>query len=148
MSRSVRIGTCSKLVTWRISFSENRCPPSDQVRGQAFPGYALAAAAVSQHVEATGRLRLAEFLGLLVPGARLAHVGLDPANAEAREHARIIGCAERERCDGVAGLRRPLEDEARGDEVAGGDELLALLDQQVDLGLAKLADRGRRRRLL
>src|SRR5262245_27085673 len=42
MSRSVGIGTCCNLLEWRISFSENRCPPSDQVRGQAFPGYALA----------------------------------------------------------------------------------------------------------
>src|SRR6266545_497261 len=94
----------------------------------------LATAAIGEHIEAACRLRLAELLGLLVPSHGLGHVGIDAAHAEAREHARIIGCAQRERRDGVARFGGPLEDETRGDEVAGRDELLTLLDEKVDLG--------------
>ena len=50
----------------------------------------LAPAAVGEHVEAARRLRVAELLGLLVPGPCLAHVGLDAAYAETGEHARIV----------------------------------------------------------
>src|SRR5262245_32687204 len=30
-----------RFLSGALSLSENRCPPRDQVRGQAFPGYAL-----------------------------------------------------------------------------------------------------------
>jgi hypothetical protein len=37
---------------WRISLSANRCPPSDQVRGQASPGYALGGAGLGFRLSA------------------------------------------------------------------------------------------------
>src|SRR3979409_2658426 len=57
---------------------------------------------IGQHAEPLGCLGRAEALGLLVPAARLLHVGDHAHYAELGEHAGIVGRAERHGRIGIA----------------------------------------------
>src|SRR5262245_30839782 len=79
------------------------------------------------------RARPTKFLGLLIPGSRLAHVGVDIAHAQPREHDGIIGGAQRKRGSRTTCFSGALEDKPGGSEVARCDELLPLFDKSVHL---------------
>src|ERR1700688_1466201 len=69
----------------------------------------LVPSTIGENLQPTRRLGRAELSGLLVPAARLVDVRADAAHAELCKHARIIGCAQRQRSVGIAGFRRTPE---------------------------------------
>src|ERR1700736_5474983 len=60
--------------------------------------------AVRQHFDAARRIGGPEFLGLLVPAARLRDIGPHAAHADLGQHDRVVGRPQGERCGRVAGL--------------------------------------------
>ena len=89
--------------------------------------------AIGQCAQTPIGVRSTKLLGLLIPGACLAHIGVNTAHAQPRQHDRVIGSAQRQRGGCIAGFGSALEDQPGGDEVTCCHELLALLDQHVDL---------------
>jgi len=71
--------------------------------------------------------------GLLVPGPRLFDIGSDASDAKLGDHGRIIGGRKRQGRFGIAGFGGTLERQACRNQVADAQEMLALLDEEVDV---------------
>src|SRR5579885_1102531 len=67
-----------------------------------------------------------------IPLRRLGGIAGDAADADLAQEERIVGLAEPERRLRIAGRRRALEEMPSGDDIAGGEELLASADKHGD----------------